>query len=86
MGGLYSRTPSCFHHISATNVIVLLLLHVGGIYKNPSAIFPGSKTTYLGMFSSSLSKSGIFLFVMKQSDSEYEKYAIMLALYIYYSV
>ena len=44
------------------------------------------KTPYFGMFSSSLSKSGIFLFIMKQSDSEYEKYAIILVLYIYYSV
>jgi len=75
-----------FCHISATNVIVLLLLHAGNIYENPSAIFPASKTTYLDMFSFSLSESGTFLFVMKQCDSECEEYAIMLALYIYYSV
>jgi len=85
-GGLYSRTPGCFQHIYATNVIVLLLSHVGDIYKSPSANFPGSKTVYLGMFSSPLSKSGIFLFVMKQGDSECEKYAIVLALYKYYGV
>jgi hypothetical protein len=73
VGKLYSRTPGCFHHIPATNVVVLLLLHVGGIYENPYAMFPGSKTTYLDMFSPSLSKSGISLFIMKQSDYECKK-------------
>jgi len=63
---LYYTTLSCFHHIPDTNVIGLLLLHVVCICTDPSAIFPGSKTTYLDMFTSSLSKSGIFLFYMKQ--------------------
>ena len=71
VGDYIEKEPTYFHHISATNFFALLLVHVNNVYTNPSAIFPSSKYAYLDMFSSWLSKSGNFLFYMKQCDSGY---------------
>ena len=54
-GRLYFRVTSHFEYIPATNLFVLLLVHVRVMCVRLPETFPGSQHGYLGMHSSSLS-------------------------------